>query len=502
VHAIATWVVLLLWAGITLWLAFRGSAKNKDLSDYALGSVLFSPAAVGLSLAASMTSAATFIINPGLIGLYGISGVISYAVVLPLAAFVALVVLTKSFRKYGTQTKALTLAQWMHTRYNHQGLYRLFAWLSLLLIVFLVLILVGLSQVLAAALHLPASGVLVGIGIFVFGYMMFGGANSMVYTNTIQALLMVVVAIALLGSGYEHFSQGVKGFLDKLAQIDPALIGATNPQSPLFRDYYEIIGAQLVIGFAIVCQPHIITKSLLLKNDQDVNRYLQVGILVQMLFFAVVIVGLYARLEFPEMTFQGNIIRPDALVSTYVIAEFPVYAAVVVVMGLIAAGISTLEGLIQSLSTTITADLWVPLTKNRTAPNKLLLVNKWAIVLLGLISMVIAYRQLVAPNLSVAILAQNGVYAYFAAACVPVFFGLFFKRISGSWMLLCASLAVLTHFGVYYLEWTPYMQATVKNPAIPAALGILVSLTTGFWGILTGWGLQAQGPELRPDGAE
>jgi len=35
---------------------------------------------VGLSLAAAITSAATFVINPGLIANYGISGVLSYAV--------------------------------------------------------------------------------------------------------------------------------------------------------------------------------------------------------------------------------------------------------------------------------------------------------------------------------------------------------------------------------------------------------------------------------------
>jgi sodium/pantothenate symporter len=42
-----------------------------------------------------------------------------------------------------------------------------------------------------------------GITIFVFGYMMFGGANSMVYTNTIQAIIMLIVAIMMIYSGRE-----------------------------------------------------------------------------------------------------------------------------------------------------------------------------------------------------------------------------------------------------------------------------------------------------------
>ena len=104
--------------------------------------------------------------------------------------------------------------------------------------------------------------------------MMFGGANSMVYTNTIQALIMLVVAFLMLGSGYEHFSAGVHGFWEKLAAIDPQLTTITNPSSPLSRDFFEIFICNFVVGIAVVCQPHIITRSLMLRNDSDVNRYL------------------------------------------------------------------------------------------------------------------------------------------------------------------------------------------------------------------------------------
>ncbi len=129
------------------------------------------------------------------------------------------------------------------------------------------LLVVALTKVLAQALNLNEINVMIVIVLFVFGYMMFGGANSMVYTNAIQAVVMLIVAVILLTSGYEHFSQGVHGFLDKLAAIDPVLVEPTNPQSPLFRNYFEIIFAQVVVGIAIVVQPHIITKSLLLKKN-------------------------------------------------------------------------------------------------------------------------------------------------------------------------------------------------------------------------------------------
>ncbi|MCA1752412.1 MAG: sodium:solute symporter, partial [Flavobacteriales bacterium] len=213
-HIWPTAVMLFVLMGIILWLVVRGARKTTNIADYALGSLVFSPAAVGLALAASMTSAATFIINPGLIGLYGLSGVLSYAIVLPVAAFISLIVLTKRFRAHGTKVKALTMAQWIGNRYGSKAYGTFFAVLSALLITFIVLIVVGLSQLLAQPLQADPLWVMGGIVVFVFGYMMFGGANSMVYTNTVQALLMLVVAVVLLLSGKDFFAQGFSGFLD------------------------------------------------------------------------------------------------------------------------------------------------------------------------------------------------------------------------------------------------------------------------------------------------
>ena len=117
---------------------------------------------------------------------------LSYAVFMPLALYVSLIVLTKAFRRHGKAVKALTMAQWMGTRYNSKGFGLYFAVLSLLLITFIVLIAVGMTKVLASALNANEMWVLGGLIIFIFGYMMFGGANSMVYTNAIQAGIMII----------------------------------------------------------------------------------------------------------------------------------------------------------------------------------------------------------------------------------------------------------------------------------------------------------------------
>lgn len=488
-YVTATTVLILAYMALILFFVIRGARSTRSMADYAVGSIRFSPAAVALSLAASITSAATFIINPGFIALYGISGILGLAIVLPIGLFLSLIIMTKSFRKYGENVKALTMAQWIGKRYGSTAFAFFFGLLSLLLITFIVLICVGMTKVLSSALNAPEWWVLAGLVIFIFGYMMFGGANSMVYTNTIQAVLMIVVAVILLTSGYEHFSNGVHGFLDKLAAIDPLLVSATNPSSFLFRDFFEIIFCNFIVGIAIVCQPHIITKSLLLKSESDVNRYLLIAIVVEMLFFLVVVAGLYARISFPDLTINGEAIPMDGIMSTYVVSEFPVFIGLIVILGLLSAGLSTLEGLIQSLSTSITSDiistLWpAAVGQEEQRDGQLVSINKLVIVALAGVTFYASWYQLVNPSLSVGIFAQNGVYAFFSAAFIPVLFGIFFPRTPLIAVVGASVTAILVHFGTYYGGVSWYLQAAVRNPAVAATYAILSSALVGsllYW---------------------
>ncbi len=474
----------LLIAGYMLFIiamVVRGARRVKSLKDYATGSVSFSPVAVGLSLAAGMTSAATFIINPGFVANYGFSAFLSMGLVLPLGALVSLVFFSKKFRQIGNHVQAKTLSQWIGNRYQHKGFATFFALLSLLLITFIVLILVGLTQIMSKALEVQPVYMLAGIVLFTFGYMMFGGANSMVYTNAVQAVIMLVVALIILGSGVGYFS-GNASLTQKLAAIDGRLLQAFNPDSPLYRDFFEVVVCQLLVGMAIVCQPHIITRSLLLNDEKSVNRYLVTGVTVQTVFFLVIFAGLYARIDFPELTYKGTPMPLDSIMSTWVLHKFPPYVTLLLVLGMISAGISTLEGLIQSLSTSITEDLLQPVVPS--FQQKGLLVNRMVIVVLAGVSFYFSYRQLVAPDLSVGIFAQNGVYAFFSSALVPVFMGIFYKKVPAYIPFAAGVVALVTHFSVYYLRLTPYMAEGTRNPGIASAIAISLA-------VLTAAGLQA-----------
>ncbi|OWK74080.1 sodium:solute symporter [Flavobacteriaceae bacterium JJC] len=468
-------IVLSLYAAAIIFFVVRGARKAKDMKDYAVGNINFSPWMVGLSLAASMTSAASFIINPGFIALYGVSGFISLGVILPLAAFVSLVILTKSFAKVGVQFNAKTMAEWMGNRFGSKAYRFFFAVMGLLLISFIVLINVGITNVISKALQLEPFYVLLGITVFVFGYMMFGGANSLMYTNSMQVFFKLAVALIMLGSGFYLFKDGFAPFMQKLHDIDPNLTGLSNKESPLFRDFFEIVICQIIVGMAIVCQPHIITKSLMLKSPSQVNKFLLSAIVFMIFFFLVVAVGFYARIFFPDLTVDGKKMKMDEIISNYVVARFSVFVGMIVVIGLVSAGQATLESLIQSISSSVTLDILEPIFGEGVTKNSLL-TNKFVIIVLAAVSFLISWQQIINPTLSVGIFAQMGVYGYFGAAFVPIIFGTFVKNVKASTVFTASVVAIIVHFGIFYFKITPYMKGTVGNPGVSVAIAICCSV--------------------------
>jgi sodium/pantothenate symporter len=91
-----------------------------------------------------------------------------------------------------------------------------------------------------------------------------------------------------------------------------------------------------------------------------------------------------------------------------------------------------------------------------------------------------SHQQLLHPNLSVGILAQNGVYAFFSAAFMPVLLGIFFSKTPVQAVWAASATAVVVHFSVYYGALTPYTSGAVRNPAVAAALAVVCSVVIGI----------------------
>jgi len=473
------WVLLILYAAVIVFLAWRNRQRSTDIESFSVGSRRVPPFFVGLSLAANMTSVATFVINPGLIHAYGWAGVVGYGMAAPLGIFIGLVVTSKRFRRVGDRFTVLTVPQWLGERYGDRRLTVFFAFASMLQITFLVLIVTALVLVLMSVLQIGMWPALLMVVIFTFGYILFGGASLHIWSNSVQAMTMLAVAAILLASGAAVFGDGLAGFFGRLDAVAPHYGSMTNPDSLLFRDLFEVVVANFIIGLAIIMQPHIISKSLYLRSERDVNTYLATAMVAGTVFTAVLLVGLYARIEL------GGDFQPDRVVAEYITTSFAPGLRAFVMLGVLAAGFSTLEGVILALSTIFGNDFYGTIARARGVAaerlqGQLLRVGRIFLIALAPITLVLAWRQIVAPSLSVAIFAQNGIYGLFAATFAPVLFGIFSKRASAPLAFAAATTALVVHFGMYYGGITHYH----NNPAVPATCALVVSTLVMGVGVL------------------
>ena len=464
------WVLLIAYAAVIVFLAWRNRRKATDIESFSVGSRQVPPFFVGLSLAANMTSVATFVINPGLIHAYGWSGVVGYGMAAPLGIFIGLIVTSKRFRRVGDRFTVLTVPQWLGERYGDRRLTVFFALASMLQITFLVLIVTALVLVLMTVLQIGMWPALLMVVVFTFGYILFGGASLHVWSNSVQAITMLAVAVILVASGAAIFSDGLTGFFGNLDAVAPHFGSVTNPDSLLFRDLFEVVVANFIIGLAIIMQPHIISKSLYLRSERDVNTYLVTAMVAGTIFTAVLLVGLYARIDL------GGNLPPDRVVATYIATGFAPGLRAFIMLGVLAAGFSTLEGVILALSTIFGNDFYGTIARARGVAadrlnSQLLKVGRIFLIALAPITLLLAWRQIVAPSLSVAIFAQNGIYGLFAATFAPVLFGIFSKRTSAPLAFVGAVTALVVHFGMYYGGITHYH----NNPAVPAACALVIS---------------------------
>ena len=469
-ETVLPWTLFVLYMLAIVGLTWWNRRKAATMSSFAVGTRSLPPFLVGLSLAANMTSVATFVINPGLVHAFGWAGVVGYGIAAPLGIFIGLIVTSKRFRRVGDRVTALTVPQWVGDRYGDRRLTLFFAAVSLLQVTFLVLIVAGIVLVLMSVLLVPmwvALAIVVG---FTFAYIIFGGASIHIWSNTMQAVIMVVVAVLLLASGAEFFAGGIGAFADRLAAVGPHYASATNPSSLLFRDLFEVLVANFIIGLAIIMQPHLMSKALYLRSERDVNRYLATAMVVGTVFTSVLLVGLFARLSL------GGDLAPDQVVATYIATDFSPPLRAVIMLGVLAAGFSTLEGVILALSTIFANDLYGSVARLAGVAadrigGRLLLVGRAFLIVLAPITFLLARDQILHPSLSVAIFAQNGVYGLFAATFAPVMFGMFSSRATKGLAFAAALTALAVHFGMYYGKLTMYH----NNPAVPAATAIVAS---------------------------
>ena len=483
------WSLFIVYLVVTLGLSIIGFLKTKDIESFAKGSGDMNPVVVGITLAASIASTATFVINPGFVYADGLAALMHFGVAAGSGVILGLLIMSFGFRRVGVKTNAYTLPQWIGQRYESSFLTVLFAFINLLSLTFAVLIVGALSIVMQAELGLTNMEAITLIICFVFGYIFIGGTYAHAYTNTLQGILMIAVSCIIVFEGLPLLFAG--NTMETLNAVDPNLTTWINTSSPYFNSYFSVYISGFVVGFALMTQPHILIKALYVKSDKDVWRYLGVSIVISLMFSALLLVGIYAHLKGMDKSVFSVIdpitnepkFRQDMVMAVYIAESFSPTIRAVIMVALMSAGMSTLDGILVALSSVAANDLFLKLTKNNLLKNMeekkqakvAYFAGQGILVLMG----VVTFLLVINPPKLLGIFGQLGAYGIVTASLAPILCGILFPHLRKKPIIIAVFVALGTYSGLYSLAFFQYSPATISmfsNPAVPAVYGIFVSL--------------------------
>ncbi len=469
----------------TAWLGWLGYKKTTGFGTFAVGDRNMNPVVVGIILAASVSSAATFIINPGFIFVDGFSAYFHFVIAVAISFITMLSVLSFRFRRIGAEHGALTIPDWIGKRYGSRSFALFFSVLNLLSFAFVVLLVGGISIVMQSLLGISNTVALMITLTFVTGYVFIGGTYAHVLTNMLQGSLMIIVTLVVLASCVLIAYQQPGSTIEALRSIDANLVAPINENGKLFNDAFSIYVAGFVVGAIIVCQPHILTKALYVKDDRAVKQYLIVFAIVFVLFQLLGTVGFFAHLVVPDEALidaATGQFRQDLVMTMYLKTVFPEAMFTFVSVVLLAAAMSTLDGLLVSISTITANDLVLNVIGKRrreqlSEEQQMAFAMKVSHVVLVVIAVAAFLINLQPPKL-LGIFGQTGVYGLTAATAVPLLLGISFGRLPISLVWFGSVAALIIHFGLFFHgdALFPGSKLTFGNPGVTAAIAAMITI--------------------------
>lgn len=474
-----TWVGFLLFLGIMLALGYIGTKQTKSVRDFAIGGGL-GPVVLGLSFAATYLSAATFLGYPGWSYEWGLSNLWLILAMIGGGALGVLMV-AKKIRELNKEQKSLSLPDWLGDYYNSDIL-RVGTGLILLFNIFYISAqFVAGARIFEYLLGMDYTVGLILITVVVVLYVFGGGALADIYTDAVQVILMAIAGMIVFVSGIVIFWNGgitttLSGIVDNLAAQDGNLVKVFNPDSVHFYSIGAIIGA-ITIQWAFASAPHLFNKVLGLKNDKDLGKMILTYVITASLCVVVLFGGLYSRVAIGP----ADVVADLALME-YVAWAFPAIIVAFFGVVILAAAMSTTDGLFVSISTVFANDIFLKFLVKRgfvrveeeKAEKIALQISRITVPIVGLLAFLIVLK----PPMYMGDIMWIGISGIAAGTLGPILYAVYSKRkaspraAEGSMVIGLLAYLILYFGGI--------IPSTMTAGAVATFIGILAMVVLAF----------------------
>ncbi len=463
--ALIDWTVLIIYligiVGMGVWFANRQHSTD----DYFLGGRRMGPTVIAISLAANQVSAISLISAPAFVALKTGGGIkwLQYEFAVPLAMIAIMFLLVPVFR----QLSGASIYEYAERRFGVGTRLTLSALFMFSRGLSTSVILYTSALVLSVVLGLPVTITMIIMAVVAIAYTTIGGIMADVYSDILQLIILyggvlvaLIVSINILGGDLSSIS------------IDPTRLSAIDFSHHGFGDGQTFAFWPMIIGCLFLymgyygCDQSQAQRLLATRDNRQAQNALMIKGLIRFpivltyIIFGVILAA-FIQTQ-PEFASQLEGKNPDYLVPTFMINYLPVGVLGLVMAGLFAASMSSIDSAYNSLSAVTVSD-FVLRFKPEVGQNplKMLRLSRIITLLWGIFSAGGAY--FVARSSFTVIEIVNMIGSAFSGPILATFLGgILFRSLTGAGVITGIIVGTTLNFfigqympSISWLWWGP-----------------------------------------------
>jgi len=456
-----------LWARRSMSGASRGRASAGMLEEYYAGGRSMGGFVLAMTIIASYASASSFIGGPGVAYTVGLSWVLLAMIQVP-TTFLTLGILGKRFAIIARRTGAITIADYLRARYQHDGVVLIS---SIALLVFFMAAMVaqciGGARLLQVVTGTSYETGLVLFAVTVVVYTAIGGFRAVVITDALQGIVMLVASVVLLGAVI-HAAGGVGTAVQTLKAIDVGLITPYGPDGavppPMMFSFW------ILVGFGVLGLPQTTQKCLAYRDAKSMHQAMLLGtLIIGFLLLCTHLAGTLGRAVIPDIA------AGDLAIPMLTVRLLPPSLAGVFIAGPMAAIMSTVDSMLLLISASIVKDIyihhWLKGDVSKITPQRIRVIS---VVSTSIMACIVFGAALNPPDLLVWInlFAFGGLEAVFLW---PIILGMYWKRANAAGALCSMVFGLAT-----------YMFVSIVKPEMGGVHAIVPTISVALFGFVLG----------------
>ena len=338
------WMLIIgpIYLGILVLLALYSRRSNKTASDFMMGGYNIGALLGLMTFAATLFSTFTLMGMPDFFRTHGVGAWIFIALS-DASMFFLLFWFAYRLRKRAGVGQYKGMSGFLSEKYQTKWAgYLYFIIAFMFLVPYVAIQIRGVAIFLDAAFNkaLPYWGWSVLIVVIMLLYSETGGLKAIMYSDVLQGTLLMIVLWIIAGSCVSHFG-GVKEMFRTVAETNPELLSVPGPKG-LFSAQF-LIASFVGILMIPVTQPQVSSRIAVMRDGKSIKRMVvALGVFAMLVIIPTIAVGMYGAVVLAEAT------TADYL-SQVLLFDHPAFLATIVLIGLVAAAISTSDSQIFAM---------------------------------------------------------------------------------------------------------------------------------------------------------